>query len=109
MRTNNRPPAHPGRILRNHYLEPLSITIVSLAKILDVSRKTASKIVNERGSITPNMALRLSRAFSTSPDLWMNLQKNYSLWHAAQDSKAWQNVRPAPGITDSVPSLEQGS
>jgi len=40
------------------------------------------------------MALRLSRAFDTSPDLWLNLQKSYDLWHAANGSKAWQNVQP---------------
>jgi addiction module HigA family antidote len=94
MRTRKRSPAHPGRILRNHYLEPLSITITELANILVVSRKTASKIANERGSVTSDMALRLSRAFNTSPDLWLNLQKSYDLWHAAHDSKDWQRVQP---------------
>lgn len=94
QRMRQKPPAHPGRIIRNHHLEPLSISITDFAKILGVSRKTASKIVNERGSVTPDMALRLSRAFDTSPDLWLNLQKNYDLWHAAHDSKAWQSVQP---------------
>ena len=93
-RVRKRPPAHPGRIIRNHHLEPLSITITGLAKSLEVSRKTISKIVNERGSVTPDMALRLSRALNTSPDLWMNLQKNYDLWHAAHNSKDWQNIQP---------------
>jgi addiction module HigA family antidote len=87
MRTRKRPPAHPGRILRNHHLDPLSMTITDLADILHVSRKIVSKILNERGSITPDMALRLSRAFDTSPDLWLNLQKNYDLWHASKDSR----------------------
>jgi addiction module HigA family antidote len=94
MRDRKRPPAHPGRILRNHYLEPLSMTVTDMARVLDVSRKTASKIVNERGSVTSDMALRLSRAFNTTPDLWLNLQKNHDLWHAAHDSKEWERVRP---------------
>ena len=94
MRTRKRPPAHPGRILRIHHLDPLSMTIKDLADILRVSRKTVSKIVNERGSITPDMALRLSRAFDTSPDLWLNLQKTYDLWHASQDSGDWKRVKP---------------
>jgi addiction module HigA family antidote len=51
------------------------MTITDLADILRVSRKTVSKIINERGSITPDMALRLSRAFDTSPDLWLNLHQ----------------------------------
>ena len=94
MRTRKRAPAHPGRILKNHYLDALPITITDPADILGVSRKTASKIINERGSVTPDMALRLSRVFSTSPDLWMTLQKNYDLWHAAHDSKEWKSIKP---------------
>jgi len=70
------------------------MTVTDMARVLDVSRKTVSKIANERGSVTSDMALRLSRAFNTTPDLWLNLQKNHDLWHAAHDSKDWQRVRP---------------
>ncbi len=56
--------------------------------------KTLSKIVNERGSISSGMALRLSRAFNTSPELWLNLQRNYDLWHASHNSNDWKNVQP---------------
>jgi antitoxin HigA-1 len=94
MRKMKRRPTHPGKIIKKDYLEPLSITIKDMAAILNVSRKTLSKIVNERGSITPDMALRLSRAFDTSADLWMNLQKNYDLWLAKNISKEWQVVKP---------------
>jgi addiction module HigA family antidote len=65
-----------------------------MAIALGVSRKTFSKIINERGSITPEMALRLSRAFDTTPDLWMNLQKNYDLWQAENLSSSWKTVKP---------------
>ncbi|MGD8531216.1 MAG: HigA family addiction module antitoxin [Syntrophobacterales bacterium] len=94
MRSRKRAPTHPGRILNSHYLEPLSLTITELAKTLGVSRKTLSKIVNERGSVTSDMALRLSRAFDTTPELWLNLQRNYDLWRAAHDSKDWRRVKP---------------
>jgi addiction module HigA family antidote len=94
MRKMTRQPTHPGKIIKEDYLIPLSITITKLASILDVSRKTLSKIINERGAITPDMALRLSRAFDTSPDFWMNLQKNYDLWQAEHVSNAWQSVKP---------------
>ena len=94
MRIRKRPPTHPGGILTRHYLEPLSLSITDLAKTLGVSRKTVSKIVNERGSVTSDMALRLSRAFDTTPELWLNLQRNYDLWHAAHDSKDWRRVKP---------------
>ena len=93
MRERKRPPVHPGRILKNHHLLPLSISLTELARVLGVSRKTISKIVNERGAITPDMALRLSRAFNTTPDLWLGLQKEYDLWHAINDSKEWRQVK----------------
>jgi addiction module HigA family antidote len=71
----------------------MAISLTDLAKILGVSRKTISKIVNERGAITPEMALRLSRAFNTTPDLWLGLQQEYDLWHAIHDSKEWRKVK----------------
>lgn len=87
-----RPPTHPGGILKRHYLTPLSLTIAEVAEALGVSRKTLSKIVNERGALTSDMALRLSRAFKTSPELWLNLQQNYDLWHAIHDSRSWKTA-----------------
>jgi len=94
MRKMIRQPTHPGKIIKEDYLAPLSITIKDLAELLGVSRKTLSKIINERGAITPDMALRLSRAFDTTPDFWLNLQKNYDLWQAETASKEWQKVKP---------------
>ncbi len=93
MRARKRPPTHPGRILREDYLEPLSLSVTKLADYLDVSRKTVSKIVNERGTVTPDMALRLSKAFKTTPTLWLNLQKEYDLWHAEHESVSWRKAR----------------
>jgi len=94
MHTMTRKPTHPGIIIKEDYLAPLAISIKDMASKLGVSRKTLSKIINKRGSITPEMALRLSRAFDTTPDLWMNLQKNYDLWIAEKESSAWQMVKP---------------
>ena len=68
--------------------------INEFASVLGISRKTLSKIINERGSITPDMALRLSRALNTTPDFWLNLQKNYDLWQAEHLSNEWQRVKP---------------
>ena len=92
MFTINRKPTHPGEILKYHYIEPLELTITQLAQTLGVSRKAVSAIVNERKSVTPEMALRLARAFSTTPELWLNLQRNYDLWQAAQNNSGWQEV-----------------
>jgi addiction module HigA family antidote len=89
-----REPTHPGKIIREDYLKPLAITISAFASGLGVSRKTLSKILNERGAITPDMAIRLSRAFNTTADFWLNLQKNHDLWRAEHTSKDWQRVRP---------------
>jgi addiction module HigA family antidote len=89
-----RQPTHPGKIIREDYLTPLALTVSELAVTLGVSRKTLSKIINERGAVTPDMALRLSRAFDTSPDFWLNLQKNFDLFLAEKSSNGWQLVKP---------------
>jgi addiction module HigA family antidote len=93
-RIRKRLPTHPGAILKYDYLEPLGISVTKVAENLGVSRITVSKIVNERASVTPEIALRLSRVFNTTPGLWVGLQKEYDLWHAEHDSKEWQKARP---------------
>jgi len=92
MRIRKRPPTHPGGILKRHYMEPLSLTVSELAANLGVSRKTLSKIVNERGDITPDMALRLAKALKTTPELWLNLQQAFDLWQASHKSDEWKHV-----------------
>ena len=92
MRNKLRRPTHPGGILRRHYIEPLSMTVSGLAVVLGVSRKTLSEIVNEHASITPDMALRLSKAFKTTPELWLNMQRNYDLWQASHKSDDWKLI-----------------
>jgi addiction module HigA family antidote len=72
-------PAHPGEVLRELYLEPLNLTVTDTAKALCVTRKTFSELVNGRSGISPQMALRLSKAFGTTPELWLNMQSNYDL------------------------------
>lgn len=91
-----RQPTHPGCILREDYLKPLAVSVTDMASKLGVSRKTISKIINEKGAVTPDMALRLSRAFGTTPELWLNLQKNYDLWQAEHSTDDWRRVRPFP-------------
>ena len=94
MRTRKRPPSHPGSILKRHYLDPSGISVTDLAKDLRLSRKTVSKILNEHGAVTTDVALRLSRAFDTTPELWLNLQRNYDLWHTANETTDWMAIRP---------------
>ncbi len=87
-----RKPTHPGQILKEDYLELLGITITELSKVLGTSRKTLSKIINERASVTPEMSLKLSKAFDTIPEFWINLQRNYDLWMAVNKSKEWETI-----------------
>lgn len=77
-------PPHPGRVLRQLCLEPLGLTITQMAEALGVSRKTLSSILNERAGISPEMAVRLSIAFRTSSESWLNQQVQYDLWQAEQ-------------------------
>ena len=77
-------PVHPGRIIRDDYLEPLEMKVGHLAASLGISRQTMSAILNERAGISPEMALRLSEAFDTTPDLWLTMQRNYDLFVAEQ-------------------------
>ncbi len=80
-------PPHPGEILRELCLEPLGLSVTKAAEGLGVSRKTLSAILNGRAGISPEMALRLSMAFETSPESWLNQQTQYDLWSAMQGKR----------------------
>lgn len=80
-------PPHPGEILREFCLEPLGLTISEAARALGVSRKTLSSIVNGRQGISAEMAVRLSIAFDTTAESWLNQQVQYDLWQAEQQRK----------------------
>ncbi len=82
MRMHN--PPHPGEIIKELCLEPLGISVTEAADALGVSRKTLSSILNGRAGISPEMAVRLSIAFDTSAESWLEQQSQYQLWHAEQ-------------------------
>ncbi|MEE8113532.1 MAG: HigA family addiction module antitoxin [Nitrososphaerales archaeon] len=75
-------PPHPGEVLRKLCLEPLDLSVTEAAKALGVSRKTLSAILNGRAGISPEMAIRLSTAFDTTAESWLNQQVQYDLWQA---------------------------
>ena len=77
-------PPHPGEVLRELCLEPLGVSVTEAAQALGVSRKTLSAILNGRAGISPEMAVRLSIAFGTSSESWLNQQTQYDLWQAEQ-------------------------
>jgi addiction module HigA family antidote len=89
-----RSPGHPGAILKRLYMNPLGLTVTDLADALHVSRKTISKIVNQRGAVTVEMALCFAQAFKTTPQLWLNMQQNYDLWIVSKKSAKWKSVKP---------------
>ena len=91
MRMHN--PPHPGEILRELCIEPLDISVTEAASALGVSRKTLSTILNGRAGISPEMALRLAKAFGTTPESWLNQQMHYDLWVAEQNAGKSLKVR----------------
>ena len=80
-------PPHPGEVLRQLCLEPLNLTVTDAARSLGVSRKALSSILNGRAGISPEMAVRLSMAFNTSAESWLNQQLQYDLWNAGKKRK----------------------
>ena len=80
-------PPHPGEIIKELCLEPLGLSVTDAAKALGVSRKTLSSIVNSRAGISPEMAIRLSIAFDTTAESWLNQQVQYDLWLAERKRK----------------------
>ena len=77
-------PIHPGEMLREDFLPDYELSVASLARALGVSRQTVNELLRERRSVSPEMALRLSRLFGNSPEFWLNAQRSVDLWDAAQ-------------------------
>jgi addiction module HigA family antidote len=81
-------PPHPGEVLRELCLAPLNLTVTKAASALGVSRKTLSSILNGRTGISAEMAVRLSMAFGTSAESWLQQQVQYDLWQVQQQREA---------------------
>jgi len=77
---DTRKPTHPGEVLYEDVLKPLNISISEAARNLEISRKTLSEIINGKCSLTPEMAVRIADATSTSPESWINMQTKLDLW-----------------------------
>ena len=88
-------PTHPGVILLEFYFEPLKLNITEAAAKLQITRPNLSAIVNGKAGISAVMALKLAKAFNTTPQYWMNLQANYDLWQASKQA----------GVLSKVPEL----
>lgn len=83
-------PPHPGEILKELYLGPLNLSVTEAAEGLQVTRKTLSMLINGHAGVSPEMALKLAKAFNTTPESWLNLQQQFSL---SQSAKATDTSR----------------
>ena len=80
-------PPHPGEIVRHECLEPLGLTVTRAAQGLGVTRQALSDLVNERAGISIEMSLRLSKAFGSTPEIWLGMQTAHDLWQARERAK----------------------
>ena len=79
-----RPPTHPGEMLREDFLPDYGLSVAGLAESLGVSRQTVNELLRERRALSPEMALRLACLFGNTPEFWLNAQRGVDLWDAAQ-------------------------
>ena len=96
-------PPHPGEIIRDLYIEPLEITVTQAATGLGVTRKTLSLLLNEHSRISPEMAIRLSKAFGRTPEGWLQLQMHYDL---AQLRQRAEQLKVTPLVRANDKTLE---
>lgn len=88
MRMHN--PAHPGELIKNDCLDAFGLSVTEGAKALGVTRQTLSNLVNKHAAISPEMAIRLEKAFGGSARAWLKMQMNYDLWEAQKNAS---NIR----------------
>ncbi len=93
-------PPHPGLTVRHDCLEPLGLTVTEGAKVLGVTRQALNNLVNGRAGISPEMAIRLSKAFGASPEVWLRLQMAYDLAQARQKKISVKRVARSTVIDD---------
>lgn len=88
-------PTHPGEIVREDFMPDYNLTAAALADALGVSRQTVNELIREKRSVSPVMALRLSRLFKNSPEFWLNAQNARDLWESEQQyKKELEKIRP---------------
>ena len=98
-----RRPTHPGEMLREDFLPDYGLTVSSLATAIGVSRQTLNELLRERRRVSPEMALRLARLFSNSPEFWLNAQRAVDLWDAARAIESEvARIRPLSAIPPEI-------
>jgi addiction module HigA family antidote len=99
MSTMHNPP-HPGEIVREECLKPLGLSVTAAAAGLGITRKALSELLNGHTGVSPEMAIRLAKAFGSSAETWLRLQMQYDLWHAEQRAETIQVERLAPATSE---------
>ena len=89
-----RKPTHPGVVFLEDVMKPLNLSVTDTARMLGVTRKTLSEFINGKSSLSPEMALRISKATNTSVESWMNMQQKLTIWKAREHEP--DNVIPFP-------------
>jgi antitoxin HigA-1 len=84
----DRPPTHPGELLREDVLPALNMPVSTAATQLGVSRAMLHRILSGTHGVSPNMALRLGKFCGNGPELWLNMQRAHDLWHAEREMRA---------------------
>jgi addiction module HigA family antidote len=77
-------PPHPGELIRKECLDPLGLTVTAAARALGITRKALSALINGHSGVSPEMAIRLSKAFGSEPETWLGMQMQYDLWQASR-------------------------
>jgi addiction module HigA family antidote len=86
-------PVHPGRIVRQDCLDPLGLSVTAGATVLGVSRQALNNVVNEKAGISPEMAIRLSKAFGSTAETWLALQSAFDLAAARRNESSIKVTR----------------
>lgn len=92
MTQATRKPTTVGDVLLYEYLEPLGLKILDLAEMLNVHRNSVSALVNNNRKLTPDMAFRLSAAFDTSVEFWLNIQNSVDVWEVENDARTQEEI-----------------
>jgi len=95
MKTTKRKPANVGDILVEEFLTPMQVTQGQLAEAMGISRRTVNEICNNKRSVTVDTALMLARALNTTPEFWLNLQRQNDLWAALNDRSRAAKIKRA--------------
>ena len=81
-------PCHPGEIVKYECLEPLGLSVTRAAEGLGVTRQALSDLINEKSGVSVDMAIRLSKAFGSTPETWLGIQMDYDLWQARERAES---------------------